>query len=118
LRDDNIALLTTDIDAAIAAHRPYIKNIDIRRFLRFVCCQRCVPRGLDLEYKQGLTGENHVAVAKTVDQHRLGGFEMAHHLVGDDTRFMPVLLLETQFIKDGLPGLAHIGLAVGMQFMP
>jgi len=71
---------------------------------------------LDFQHEQRLPGENHVAVAKAVDQHGLRIFEVADHLVRNDAWFVSILFFEAEGVENRLPGLADIGLAVGVQF--
>src|ERR1044071_5806245 len=115
IADVNVALFAAEVDAAEAAERADLEDVDVRGFLRLVRGDRGVAGGRALHHVQRLSRDDHVAVARPVDELCVVIRHVADHLAGGDLRLDALAFLEIERVEDRRARLPHVGLGVGVQ---
>jgi hypothetical protein len=63
-----------------------------------------------------MTGEDHVAVARAVDEHRVVVINATDDAAAENLRFVAALFLQAECVENGGACLAHVGLRLRMDF--
>src|ERR1041384_4434588 len=112
--DIDVLFVTAKVDASEAAERANLQNVDLGGFLRFVRSEGRIGGRRALHREQRVAGQNHVAVARAVDEHRVIIVDAANHAVAVDLRLVTAFFFQAERVKNGGARLTDVGLRFGM----
>src|ERR1051326_5870731 len=99
IADVDVALFAAEVDAAEAAERADLEDVDVRGLLRLVRGDRGIAGGRALHHVQRLSRDDHVAVARPVDELCVVIRHVADHLAGGDLRLDTLAFLEIERVE-------------------
>src|SRR5262249_21492020 len=112
----NVLFFAAQIDAAETAKGANFENVDFGSFLRFVRRERGVSGGRNFHREEAVTGQDHIAVAGAVDEHRVIIVNASDGAVAVDDRLVTALFFQAERVENGGAGGTDIGLRLGMDF--